>query len=69
MLAQAAQRSYGSSTSEGVQGQTEWNPGKPELVGGNLVHSRGLELGDFQGLYQPKLSYNSTIVYYDTNIN
>ena len=29
-----------------VQGQVEWDPGKSDLVGGNPMHGRGLELGE-----------------------
>ena len=44
--AQAAKRSRGCSIPGDVQGQAGWGPGQPHKVGGDPVHSRGLELGD-----------------------
>ena len=41
----------------GTQGQVGWGPGQPELVGGSPAHGRGLELGDLQCPFQPKLLY------------
>ena len=46
MLEQVAQQGYGCPISGGIQGQVGWVPGQPDLVGGSLVHGRGLELGD-----------------------
>jgi len=44
-LAQAAQRSCGSpemGISRGIQGQVEWEPGEPDLVGGVPAYGRGV---------------------------
>ena len=45
MLAQAAQRSCRGPASGGIQGQAEWRPGQPDLMGGNLAHVRGVGIG------------------------
>ena len=45
-LAQAAQRSCGCPTPGGIQGWVGWDPGQPDIVGGNPAHSKGLKLDD-----------------------
>ena len=45
VLDQAAQRDCGCH-SGGIQGQVGWHPGQPDLVLGNSVCGRGLELDD-----------------------
>jgi len=44
VLSQAAQRSSVCPTPGDSQGQVGWGPQRPDLMGSNLVHSRGLEL-------------------------
>ena len=44
MLEQVSQESCGCLVPGGVQGQVGWNPGQPDLVGGNPAHCMGLEL-------------------------
>lgn len=46
--------SYGCPIPRGAQGQAEWGPRQPELMGGNQPTAQGLELGDFSGPFQPK---------------
>lgn len=43
-LAYACQRNCGCLISGSVQGQVGWGPGQSDLVRGDLVNSRGLEL-------------------------
>ena len=38
----------------GVQGQTAWGLGQPDLVGGSPAYVRGSELGILGGLFQLK---------------
>ena len=48
--------------SESFQGQAGWGFEQPGLVGGAPAYSRGLELGDLKGPFQPKPFYDSMIV-------
>ena len=41
-LAQVAQRICGCPIPGGIQGQDGWDPGQPNLVGGNPAHRRGV---------------------------
>ena len=43
VLKQFAQKGWGCPISGGSQGQVGWDPGQPDLVAGNLAHSRGVE--------------------------
>ena len=58
LLKQIVQRAYGYLISRGIQGQVGWVSGQPDLVGGSLVHGRGLELGNLQDPLQPKPFYD-----------
>ena len=62
-LAQAAQRSWACPIPGGVQFQVGWGLGKPNLVVGNHAHSRRLELGDLECLFQLKLFHDSIIFF------
>ena len=42
------------SISGSIQGQAGWGSEQPGLVGGVPAYSRGLELDDLKGLFQPK---------------
>jgi len=53
-LEQVAQRGCGCSLPGGVQVQAGWGCEQPGLEGGVPAYSRGLELRDFKGLFQPK---------------
>mgnify|MGYP001855436156 CR=1 FL=1 len=48
-----AQRGSGCTLPGSVQGQAGWGS-EPGLVGGDPVYSRGLELDDLKGPFQPK---------------
>ena len=50
----------------GVQGQAGWGSGQPDLVGGSPACSRGLELGDLQGPFNP--SHSVILWFYDSYI-
>jgi len=46
----------------GVQGQAGWGFEQPGLEGGVPAYSRGLELDDLKGPFQPKPFYDSVIL-------
>jgi len=46
----------------GIQGQAGWCFEQPGLEGGVPAYSRGLELDDLKGPFQPKPFYNSMIL-------
>ena len=48
-LEQLAQGSCGCPIPGSIEGQVEWGPGHPGLVGGRTAHNRGLEVGDLKG--------------------
>jgi len=45
----------------GVRDHAGWGPGQPELVGGNPVHGRGLELDDLYNFFQHLTFHDSVI--------
>jgi len=45
-----------------IQGYAGWGCEQPGLEGDVPAYSRGLELGDLKGLFQPKLFYDSMIL-------
>jgi len=45
-LEQITQRSYGCHIPGGIQGQTAWGLGQPDLAGGKPAHDRRLELDE-----------------------
>ena len=47
----------------GIQGQAGWGFEQPGLEGGVPAYSRGLELDDLKGPFQPKPFYDSTILW------
>jgi len=53
-LKQVAQRGCGCPLSGGIQSQAGWDFEQPGLEGGVPAYSRGLELGDLKGPFQPK---------------
>ena len=58
-LEQVAQRGCGCPLPGSIQGQAGWGFEQPGLVGGVPAYSRGLELDDLKGPFQPKLFYDS----------
>ena len=62
VLEQAAQRGCGCPLPGSLQGQAGWGFEQPGLEGGVPAYSRGLELGDLKGPFQPKPFYDSMIV-------
>ena len=46
-----------------TQGQAGWGSEQPGLEGGVPAYSRGLELGDLKGPFQPKPFYDSVILW------
>ena len=67
MLEQAVQRGCGCPVPGGVQGQVGWGPGQPVLVlngeVGGPTCSRGLEIHDPQGPFQPRPFCDSVILF------
>jgi len=57
----AAPLTQHSTASSGIQGQAGCGSGQPGLVVGDPAHSRGLELHDHCGAFQPRPSYDSMI--------
>ena len=53
-LEQVVQRGCECTLSAGIQGQAGWVLEQPGLLGGIPVYSRGLELDDLKGPFQPK---------------
>lgn len=45
----------------GIQGQIVWDPGQPDLVDGNSVYVKDLELDDLHGPFQSKPFCDSAI--------
>ena len=62
LLEQVAQRGCGCPLPGSIQGQPGWVSEQPGLEGGVPAYSRGLELGDLKGLFQPKPLYDSRIL-------
>ena len=58
-LEQVAQGGCGCPIPEGIQGQAGCGSGQPGLVVGDPAHSRGLELGDRGGPFQPRPFYDA----------
>ena len=52
---------YQCSHLGGVQGRVGWGFERPGLEGGVPAYSRGLELDDLNGAFQPKPFYDSVI--------
>ena len=50
-------------TNVSVKGQAGWGCEQPGLEGGVPAYSRGLELGDLKGPFQPKPFYDSMIFF------
>ena len=67
MLEQAVQSGCGCPVPGGVQGQAGWGPGQPGLVFdmevGGPTCSRGLEIHDPQGPFQPRPFCDSVILF------
>ena len=63
VLAQAAHRSCGCPIPGDIQGQVGWGPGQPDLVVGNAVQGRGLELEILRVSSKPS---HSMILRYDS---
>jgi len=61
-LEQVAQGGCGYPIPAGIQGQAGCGSGQPGLVVGNPAHSRGLELDDHCGAFQPRSFYDSMII-------
>jgi len=59
MLEQVAQGGCGCPIPGGIQGQAGCGSGQPGLVVGDPAHSRGLELDDHCGPFQPRPFYDS----------
>ena len=62
MLEQVAKRGGECPCSGSIPGQAGWEFEQPGLEGGIPAYSRGLELGDLKGPFQPKLFYDSMIL-------
>ena len=60
-LEQVAQRGCGCPLPGGLQGQPGWGFEQPGLEGGVPAYSRGLELRDLKGIFQPKPFYDFMI--------
>ena len=58
-LEQVAQRGCGCPLPGSIQGQAGWGFEQPGLEGGVPAYSRGLELSDLKGPFQPKTFYDS----------
>ena len=61
-LEQVAQGGCGCPIPGGIQGQAGCGSGQPGLVFGDPAHSRGLELDDGCGPFQPRPFYDSMIL-------
>ena len=60
-LAQVAQGGWGCPLPGSIQGQVGWGFDQLDLGGGVPAYSRGLELHDLKGPFQPKPFYDSMI--------
>uniref|UniRef100_A0A8C3LJ42 threonine--tRNA ligase n=1 Tax=Chrysolophus pictus TaxID=9089 RepID=A0A8C3LJ42_CHRPC len=60
-IEQVAQGGCGCLIPGGIQGQAGCGSGQPDLMVGNPAHSKGLELGDPCGPFQPRPFYDSQI--------
>ena len=60
-LEQVAQGGCGCPIPAGIQGQAGCGSGQPGLLVGDPAHSRGLELHDHCGPFQPRPSYDSVV--------
>ena len=58
-LEQVAQGGCGCPIPGGIQGQAGCGSGQPGLLVGDPAHSRGLELDDHCGPFQPRPFYDS----------
>ena len=61
-LEQVARRGCGCFHPGGVQCQAGWGCEQPGLEGGVPAYSRGLELDDLRGPFQPKPFYDSVFL-------
>jgi len=59
---QVAQGDCGCPIPAGIQGQAGCGSGQPGLVVGGPAHSRGLELDDHCGPFQPRPFYGSMMI-------
>lgn len=67
MLEQVAQRGCGCPLPGITQGQAGWGCGQPGVERGVPAYSRGLELGDLKGPFQPKPFHDSMICIISSN--
>ena len=68
LLAQVAQRGCGCPIPGGIQGQAGCGSGQPGLLVGDPAHSRGLELDEHCGPFQPRPFYDSVNVLFCNQI-
>jgi len=61
VLEQVAQGGCGCPIPGGIQGQAGCGSGQPGLLVGDPAHSRGLELDERCGPFQPRTFYDSVI--------
>jgi len=61
LLAQVAQGGCGCPIPAGIQGQAGCGSGQPGLLVGDPAHSRGLELDEHCGPFQPRPFYGPMI--------
>ena len=61
-LEQVAQKGCECPLPGSIQGQAGWDFEQPGLEGGVPAYSRGLELHDLKGPFQPKPFYESVIL-------
>jgi len=61
-LEQVAQGGCGCPIPAGIQGQAGCGSGQPGLLVGDPAHSRGLELEEHCGPFQPRPFYHSMIL-------
>jgi len=61
-LEQVAQGGCGCPLPGSTEGRAGWGCEQPGLEGGVPAYSRGLELGDLKGPFQPKPFFNSMTV-------
>ena len=61
-LEQLTQGGCGCPIPGGIQGQAGCGSGQPGLVVGDPAHSRGLELDEHCGPFQPRLFYMSIFI-------
>ena len=64
LVEKVAQRGCGWSLPRSFQGQAGWGFEKPGLEGSVPAYSRGLELGNLKGSFQPKPFHDSTVLWF-----